>query len=422
MKFERINSAPNFLRPVQKNSPNNTSQEIKKAAKRSNGIVISVSHDDYTRVVGGIQNIIGAEHLEFNKRGITYIHLCPELALRGLSKITKSADFKFSIRLDGRPLLSINGQELQNTLKQLQAQSKTPLWVFHHLMGHSPEVLQELLSHGTKKPLLWIHDYFAACSSFTLMRNDAAYCDAPPPQSTTCSSCKYGSNRQEHITRMRRFIEQTQPIITAPSQFALKQWSKVTGISPVDSVVIPPVRLTLEPVSRPEPSRTLRIAYIGRQDKHKGWDIYYQLAEAFRRDNRYKFFQFGKAPKGIFRQFNTTVRNVSVAVSARNRDAMVEALTRHKIDAVVCWSLWPETFNITVHEAMASGAFIIARRQQGNVWPVVSHHAPLASRALDSEGDLHAYFQAGQLHTDLLKSPCYRGKTIPSTGSVEVLT
>lgn len=277
------------------------------------------------------------------------------------------------------------------------------------------------MGHGTQKFLFWTHDYFAACPGIVLMRNDAEYCNAPPPQSATCSSCKYGQERLEHMARIRRFIEQMQPIITAPSEFALQQWSNATGISPDNSAVIPPVRLELTSAPRTAPARTLRIAYIGRQDRHKGWDVFSQLADQLRHDGRYKFFQFGKAPKGIFKRFGRTVHNVPVAVNARNRNAMAEALERYKIDAVICWSLWAETFNITVHEAMASGAFIIARRQQGNVWLAASRHTPQASRALESHADLKAYFENGQPFTDLANSRRYSGTATPSAGSAELL-
>ena len=52
--------------------------------------------------------------------------------------------------------------------------------VVHHLMGHIPELILDLLRvTGAQRPVAWVHDFFTLCPSYTLMRNDVAFCGGP---------------------------------------------------------------------------------------------------------------------------------------------------------------------------------------------------------------------------------------------------
>ena len=84
-------------------------------------------------------------------------------------------------------------------------------------------------------------------------------------------------------------------------------------------------------------------------------------------------------------------------VSAQERSAMVEAVAEQNVDVVVSWSLWPETFCFAVHEALAGGAFVVARKDAGNVWPAVSSSAPERGLAVDDISALFELFEGGEL-------------------------
>ena len=100
---------------------------------------------------------------------------------------------------------------------------------------------------------------------------------------------------------------------------------------------------------------------------------------------------------------------------------MVRAVALREIDVVVCWSLWPETFNFTAHEAIAAGAFLVVRRDQGNVWPAAQTYAPQASRAVENEFELEQYLRSGRLIDEVAASPRFLGAALQSMGSAELL-
>lgn len=382
-------------------------------------IVVSISHDDYAVSVGGIQNVISDECAEFTRRGIAYLHLCPVHPILDLAPEGHPSEFHFAVRLGGRALGRIDGLALREALGMQVQQGISLHWTLHHLMGHSPEVVEQLIDVGAKEPpLFWVHDFFAVCTSYSLMRNDVLFCNAPPQSSPACRVCVYGQERDAHSERTRRLLRNLMPTIVAPSQSALDLWSRAMKWSGSLGLVQPPARLLLKQTPRPPRTGPLRIAFLGRQAYHKGWEVFRQLAETFRSDSRFEFFQFSEFPHGLPRGI---IHHVPVKVDGTHRDAMVRAVALREIDVVVCWSLWPETFNFTAHEAIAAGAFLVVRRDQGNVWPAARTFAPQASRALEDEFELAQYLSSGRLIEDVAASPRYFGTVLPSMGSAELL-
>jgi hypothetical protein len=99
---------------------------------------------------------------------------------------------------------------------------------------------------------------------------------------------------------------------------------------------------------------------------------------------------------------------------------MIHAVRDHAIDVVVCWSACAETFCFTAHEALAGGAFVIARRDAGNVWPAVRDNAPEQGLVLETDAELFALFDGDALPA-LLERPRRFGELVPGCGSIDWL-
>lgn len=383
--------------------------------------VISVSQDDYALTHGGIQNIIGDECAEFGNRGVGYLHLCPARPMRWLADASSGEDFVFALRLDGEALGRASFTTLQQALRRLAAIGAQGIWVIHHLMSHSPELIEKLIAaNSARPPLFWAHDYFAVCPSYTLLRNDVTYCGAPAVNSDACGICAYRKERSLHQARIQKLLRAIRPTLVAPSQTALELWCRTSQVEVQDTHVLQPARLLQSDRPLPAGARSagsrLRIAYLGSHVYHKGWDTYQRLAAALQTDDRYEFFQFGTP--GSTPSF---IHHIPVKVDATARDAMVRAIAREGIDVVISWSIWPETFCFTAHEAMAGGAFVVARRDQGHVNAAIHGYAPQASRNVDDEEELHRYFRGEEVFTDVGRSARRYGCLMPSQGSAELL-
>jgi hypothetical protein len=100
---------------------------------------------------------------------------------------------------------------------------------------------------------------------------------------------------------------------------------------------------------------------------------------------------------------------------------MVEAVAEARIDVVVSWSLWPETFCYAAHEALAGGAFVVTRTGAGNVWPAIVANAPGQGCVIDGEAELFALFEGDGLRTAVEAAPRSRGALLSGRGTADWL-
>ena len=382
-------------------------------------LVVSASHDDYDRNIGGVQNMIRDERRAAELEGFVYLHLSPASPLPMLADPVRAEEFRFSLRVgSGTPVVA-GAADLVACLATLRDGGRRLSLVVHHFRGHAPEVLLALAEAATERTIVWLHDYLTLCPNQNLLRNDIRFCGAPPVGSGACGICVYGTERIGHMARLRAFFEVVQPLVLAPSEAALDFWRdksdfpyRKAGVQSLARLVFAP-----EPPGLPfdTPTRPLRVAHLGMRTLAKGWFVFEELALRFAGDPSYAFYQLG-ASYGA--PLPGCVRNVQVHVGREKPEAMLESLAEHRIDAVVSWSLWPETFCFTVHEALAAGAFVLARGDSGNVPRALAENAPGQGRVLESEAALFGLFEEGGLRDMICSAHRRRGVLIAESGSV----
>jgi FkbM family methyltransferase len=361
-------------------------------------LVVSVSHDDYALAVGGVQNVIGDEQTVFRAADWGYLHLSPQQCLPLLAPVASSEDFLFLVRLDGQALGIASAASILAALRTVISRCVSLRFIVHHFMGHAPELLSEIaVLIDPKNRVVWVHDFFTLCPNYLLLRNDIAFCGAPPLTSPACGICVYGDDRREHLKRLNRFFQQTMPRMIAPSQPTAELWKRAVCHPYSDLAVVALCHLNLNIVLPPPEvaHRPLRVAFGGWPAFQKGWMVFADLASRHRDDQRYSFFHFGVAhgPRAI------NVSDVEVRVTPENRNAMIDALRRERIDVVIIWSIWPETFSFTAHEALAAGAFVVTARGAGNVGRVIAANNPQQGLVLDDEAALFDQFTTGDIRT-----------------------
>jgi hypothetical protein len=387
------------------------------------GQVISISHDDYGRVTGGVQNLIGDEQRVFTRAGWSYLHVSPAVPLPLLADPTPADRFNVVLRLDGKLIGVARFIDLVSLVADMAATKLRIELVVHQFLGHVPELILELAKASrAPRPIVWAHDFFTLCPSYALMRNDIAFCHAPAPESTACQICSYGGERMSHLARMRDFFRATRPTLLAPSAIALELWRSRGDLPCAEAYVVPLARLRpIDSDNRPldrYADRALRVAHLGARVFHKGWPVFEELALRFASDGRYVFFQLG-ASEGP--PLSSHITQVPVRVDAEHRDAMARAVSETQIDVVVSWSLCFETFSFTTHEALAGGAFVVARVNAGNIWPTVLANAPEQGIPIVSEEELFALFGSDSLEAKVAAISRQRGTLSAGGGTAEWL-
>ena len=368
---------------------------VAKASTRV-GLVVAVGHDDYSENVGGVQNVIRDERDTFERKNWGYLYLFPAVPLPVLAPVERSDGFCFGVRLGRDRIGFATAGDLTAVLVALGARGLRVLFVVHHLLGHSTEVLGNLAQMATDGTVFWVHDYFSICANYNLLRNDVLFCGAPPSTSTACAICVYRGDRQAALLRMETFFQRLRPHVLSPSSVALELWRRRSGLTHSSTEVQPYVRLIvaseLRPLAGREPGGPWRVAHLGMRLPHKGWPVFGQLAARFRGDPRFSFFQLGVDVGAPLPEY---VRHIYVKVGPEGPNAMIEAIAEHRIDVVVSWSPWPETFCYAAYEALAAGAYVLARAGSGNVEVAIASVAPRQGMVLPDEVALFSAFEAG---------------------------
>ena len=331
-------------------------------------LFVSISHDDFTENVGGVQLCLRREADAFQQLDFDQIHLFPGRMF--LVTNHEDDDPPTGMLVNGQYAGHFRASCIAEALSEsIDTQAEWPHRTFsvHSLLGHNVESLTAILkSLRLEDGYFWIHDYASVCTGLQLMRNDVEYCHAPLPNSITCEICLYGERRNTQLADHAEFFKAFPLTVVAPSQTALETWKNGSDLVARGGERVHP-HCTLVPVSGATnrygiARNPLRVAFLGYPALHKGWLVFRELALRFAGDRRFEFYHLG-----MQRQPRLPIRFEEVRVESSSREAMVDKVAELDIDAAMIWSLWPETFCFTAYEAVAGGAAVIAPSSSGNV-------------------------------------------------------
>ncbi|PZF78617.1 hypothetical protein DK847_02080 [Aestuariivirga litoralis] len=358
-------------------------------------LMISVSHDDYTSITGGVQHCIQLEQKAAAEDGWLYLNLHPWQPLPRLAHATDDPDPAVSLVLAGEPLGAAPSSAVVAAVRAVAADFTALATVIHQLLGHSAEAIAGLAMAGGET-WLWLHDFVTLCPSAHLQRNGIAFCGGPAPGSNACSLCLYGAERARHLPRMTRLFETAALNVVAPSGYVAELWSRRGGFAAASLRVHPHMRLQWQgsaPADAPAPEavRPLVIAFAGVPSVHKGWLEFCELAAAARAEALPATFLY----LGSSAIDAAGVNAISVQVSGDDHDAMIRAMREQQVDVLLHWPAVPETFSFTTHEALAGGALVITNPDSGNVAATVRHTG--RGLVLDTPRDLLDALRDGRL-------------------------
>ncbi|RAR60631.1 glycosyltransferase involved in cell wall biosynthesis [Paraburkholderia unamae] len=363
------------------------------ARNSAQGLVLSFSHDDYLNVGGGVQNCVGDEQAALARQGWSYLHLCPNEPKPLLGRYTEASEVTCIANLDGARLGVVVLADLIEALGQVRSEGVLLRSVVHHMLGFAPEHILAVIEQcdAAYPPLVWIHDLFTLCPTATMLRNQVTFCNAPPVSSAVCGVCHAGRDRFEHVKRMRRFFARTRPVVLAPSATILNFWLEHAGYEHAQTHVLPPCEISFErdapAYMRDEP---LKVGFLGAPHFHKGWFAFESLARWHARDPRYEFVHLGWETLDV-----PNVKFIRTAVTYQDRSAMVRTAVEQGIHVAINWSMCFESFSFTMYEALAAGAYVLARRGAGNVSRAMMSTFAGRGSTVGSEIELSALFEEG---------------------------
>ena len=389
---DRAREAAAGLTPVTLGPVRDLSAALTRSRSGLSRLHLSVSHDDYTANLGGVQICVQREAAAAETAGFDHLHLYPVHAWPLLRR--SGEDVSVGVIWNGEVLGAFGVSDLCAVLSEAVSGSEAEArrLVVHSLLGHGvDEVLSVAAAAGIVGGWFWVHDFAAACASYHLLRNDVVDCGAPPPESQACRLCVYGEARAFHMAEHRRLFEALELSVAAPSAVALETWLRGSQIIPRHSVVAPLAELVPQAQNAAVDAADegpLRVAFPGLPGTLKGWPVFRELALRFGEDPRYRFLHLARDPSGL-----PGVEFHPVAVSAAHPQAMRETIEAQGVDAVLIWSLCRETFSFTTHEAAAAGAAVLTGPDSGNVAAFVQSSG--LGQVLANEAALFELFESG---------------------------
>lgn len=382
------------------------------AGLKSSGIVLSIGHDNYRVIPGGVQLCIQREEKAAITRQRTYLHLHPLQPLPCLASQREGGVLPVTLLLNGNLVGTTHMSSLTQAVERCVAAGRTVDMVVHHLMGHAPEAVADLARAAKVRDLpFWLHDFFTLCPSYTLQRNGVAFCGAPHAASNACGLCVFGPSRPEHLARIATFFEALPITAIAPSDHTATFWSSRSNL-PVRRLTTLP-HVVLKETTRPMPGQgdggaggnaaPITVGYLGAMADHKGWPVFVNMINRFG-GAAIRFVVFSDKTPNVGED-----ASYKVHVTADMPDAMSRALSEAKVDVILHWASWAETFSFTTFEAMTGGAWVLTNPVSGNVQATVlsSGHGVV----LEDEAALVAFFAGGGLEKLVAERRAHAART-----------
>ena len=368
---------------------------IDAALAQAVGLVISLSHDCYVRVIGGTQIFIADEQRQFAHRQHAYIHLSPRRAQMTLAPLDAACEVQ--VVIDGEVAGIANLESFIAILgERAVGFGKPRMFVVHSVLGFNEEQIVKLRTAvKPTRSVFWLHDYTSLCEGFNLLRDDLAFCNAPPATSMVCRICVYGAGRARHLDRLQWLFEGCDFDVLSPSASTLDLWSSHTSL-PYGSASVHPhsqlVNVAIEepPATGDAKEQRVRIGFVGFSAASKGWPIFSSLVDEFHADPRYRFIHF--AARGV-----SSIPECELVITEStpdDRDATTRLLHEHRIDFLTMLSPWPETFSFVAYEAIAAGCHLLCFRDSGNVAALVRSTG--LGEVFDDDAALRAFFAGSE--------------------------
>jgi hypothetical protein len=336
----------------------------------------------------------GENAVQFRAPGFVHLQASPLRAAQTL-KLLPAAWSETRLALDGETLGVATDAAIAKALAALaEALPPRRLFVARGLLGTSLEGLIAVeAALAAQRRLLFLDDFSSLCASPRLLRNNVAFCGAPPPESEACAVCVYGETRRTLLAGLERLFERCRFTIVAPSQSALTLWSGATALPYEDATVFAPARLedAATPSAREETDdigvegRPVRIAFLGSPTLAGGWPTFERILEACGELVAYAFHHFA-APEDLRPSRNL----VSIAADRPLRDLMIE----RRIDLVVMANEGCEAFSAPALEALAAGSDLVTLTHSGH--PAALVESERRGRALEGDDEVVEFFVGGK--------------------------
>lgn len=323
--------------------------------------VLSVTFGDYKNTIGGVAKVVAAHQEMFNRNGISYICIFPlNISNRKYIRHNKY----WGVIVDGILDRVCSTKGFINYLFDLGSKGIMCECIhIHHLMHIDIKELSQIIRELNSNIYFYIHDYYTICTSTKLICDDGTLCENDFLNCEKCRLCNYYSESVLFQNEFRQFINEFKNRLTfiAPSN-ACKNWFLKQYAEYCDMVVVVYHQRLEDTYKIPERSgKNIKIGFVGVPIPAKGWNQFKNLYKKYQKASELEFVYFSSIEDS-----SVDIRRVPVTFQ-KSLSAMQDALKEERIDYVILWSIWPETYSYTYFESYSAGCCIITNSNSGNI-------------------------------------------------------
>ncbi len=286
--------------------------------------------------------------------------------------------------------------EAEDAFRHLLSQWRPEVVHFHNIQTLSHRLI-DIAEDAGIATLMTLHDYWPVCFKHIRVLDDGTECRG---NGLSCLGCKTQLVDAPEIGMLDRNAAVRSSfdrlrLLLAPAAYITEHYVE-DGI-PRERLRLHPYGIELERfrsiAAQRAPRRPLRIAFLGYIGRHKGVFVLAEAALKLHGDFRLLVFGAGDGEPELTRMLRPLGEKLSMRGAcphARIHEAFAE------IDVLVLPSLWPDNFPVSILEALASGAPVVASAAGGMLEQVL----PEKNGLLVPQGDADALAAALQRLVD----------------------
>lgn len=324
--------------------------------------ILVILHSNYLKNNAGVEKVVLEQQNICKSLGITFVAVFPLIdvkEIRGHHIYIKTG--KYSLIVNGESKGIFELEELKIRIEKLNFNA-----VFiHQLKGYKyNNNLIQYIKNFTCDVYYYIHDYATICYNHTLLKNNKSYCGYSGIKFSKCCNCRFfvlGCKTHQFYKKLFNECENLKMIF--PSDTIQKIWLDVFGHKFKSRCrVIPNQKFSDEvyKINKDMQFNKIRIAYIGYQNKVKGWESFKKINEINR--GQFELYVLGSCTEKL-----KGVKVVPVSFIDNGPNAMVDAIKNNNIDMALLWSIRPETYGFTFYESYVAGTYILTNNDSGNI-------------------------------------------------------
>ena len=324
--------------------------------------ILAILHSDYLKNNAGVEKVVLEQQNYCMDVGIAFVAIFPLIKIKeinGHHLYIKTG--KYSLIINGKSKGIFELEELKKIIEKVNFNTV----VIHHLNCYQlNNKLIQYIKSFTCRVYYYAHDYASICYNHTLLKNNKNYCGDNGIKFAKCYNCIFFAIGYKTHKFYKKLFNECQNIkIIFPSDIVQKIWLGIFGEEYKSRCkVIPNQKFSNEmyQINRDIQFKKIRIAYIGYQNRVKGWESFKKICEI--NQGIFEMYVLGSCTERL-----NDVKVIPVSFIDKGPDAMVNAIKDNNIDIAFLWSTRPETYGFTFYESYIAGTYILTNKESGNV-------------------------------------------------------